>query len=181
MRLLIYGFGPYQKFHQNITEKVLRRFPRRSGVKKIIFPVKFHRGQFIKVVKETKSDVILGLGQCNGGRRLRIETKAVNRRRDDTTTKSMPIKTGGKRTLSTNLKLDPGRETRYSKDAGDYVCNFSMYVILDYLKHRRMGVPFGFIHVPHHYDSTKAIRFLLKVVGKTMQLTQNTGLTRNQS
>jgi len=93
----------------------------------------------------------------------------------------MPILMEGKRTLSTNLKLDPGRETRSSKDAGEYVCNYSMYIILDYLKRRRLDVPFGFIHVPHNYDSRKAIRFLQKVIGKTLQLTQNTRLTRNQS
>ncbi len=181
MRLLIYGFGPYQEFHQNITERVLRRLPRHKGVKKVVFPVRFHHGQFIKVVKETNPDVILGLGQCNGGWRLRIETKAVNRRRHDTRTKSMPIKTAGKRTLSTNLKLAPGRETKFSKDAGDYVCNYSMYVILDYLKGRHLDVPFGFIHVPHHYDCRKAIRFLRKVIGKTIELTQNKRLTRNQT
>ena len=170
-----------KNFTKTSRRRLLRRFPRRSGVKKIIFPVKFHRGQFIKVVKETKPDVILGLGQCNGGRRLRIETKAVNRRRDDTRTKSMPIKTGGKRTLSTNLKLDPGRGNPDIRKTRVTTSAISLCMYSRYLKHRRMGVPFGFIHVPHHYDSTKAIRFLLKVVGKTMQLTQNTGLTRNQS
>lgn len=181
MRLLIYGFGPYQKFDQNVTERLLRRLPRQKGVKKVVFPVRFNHGQFIKVIKESKPEVILGLGQCNGGQRLRIETRAVNRRRKDTRTQSMPIKTGGKPTLTTNLKLTPGKETRFSKDAGDYVCNYSMYVILHYLKRRQPEVPFGFIHVPHHYDSRKAIRFLLKVIRRTMLVSQTARLTKTKS
>ena len=123
MRFLLYGFGPYHHFRQNVTESILRGLPKQRGLKKVVFPVRFHQGQFIKAVKDTKPDVILGLGQCSRGRRLRIETKAVNRRRKDKRTRSMPIIPGGKRTLLTNLKLDRGGEARSSKDAGDYVCN----------------------------------------------------------
>ena len=165
MRLLLYGFGPYHHFQQNVTERILRGLPKQRGLKKVVFPVRFHKGQFIKAVKDTKPNVILGLGQCSRGRRLRIETKAVNRRRKDTRTKSMPIIPGGNRTLLTNLKLDRGGKARSSKDAGDYVCNYSMYVILNYLKRRHLDVPFGFIHIPYRYDPRKAIRFLTKVIG----------------
>ena len=168
MRLLLYGFGPYHHFQQNITERILRGLPKQRGLKKVVFPVRFHKGQFIKAVKVTKPDVILGLGQCSRGRRLRIETKAVNRRRKDKRTKSMPIIPGGKRTLLTHFKLDRGGEARSSKDAGDYVCNYSMYVILDYLRRRQLDVPFGFIHIAYRYDPRKAIRFLTKVLGKVV-------------
>ncbi len=181
MRLLIYGFGPYHHFQQNITERILLKLPKQRALKKIVFPVRFHRSQFIKAVNETKPDVILVLGQCPRGWRLRIETKAVNRERKDKRTKSMPIIPGGKRTLLTNLKLDRGGEARFSKDAGDYVCNYSMYVILDYLKHRQLDVLFGFIHIPHLYDTRRAIRFLTKVIRKAMLLTQTPRLTKNKS
>jgi len=37
MRLLIYGFGPYKQFKENITAKLLRRLPQRNGLKKVVF------------------------------------------------------------------------------------------------------------------------------------------------
>jgi len=80
----------------------------------------------------------------------------------------MPIIPGGKRTLLTHFKLDRGGDARSSKDAGDYVCNYSMYIILDYLERRQLDVPFGFIHIPYRYDPRKAIRFLTKVIGKVV-------------
>jgi len=172
MRVLLYGFGPYHHFKQNITEEILRGLPKQSGLKKVVFPVRFHKGQFINAVKNTKPHVIVGLGQCSRGQCLRIETKAVNRRRKDMRTKSRPIIPGGKQALFTNLKLDRGGEARSSGEAGDYVCNYSMYVILDYLRRRKLHVPFGFIHIPCLYDSRRAIRFLIKVIRRAMLITQ---------
>jgi hypothetical protein len=128
MRLLIYGFGPYRHFQDNVTEKILRRLPRRSGLKKIVFPVKFHKGQFIHAIKEHKPDVVLGLGQCSGGQWLRIETQAVNKRRHRREEKARPIIPGGPPRLRTNFKLNLGRQGKSSNNAGDYVCNYSMYV-----------------------------------------------------
>ena len=181
MRILLYGFGPYHHFQQNITEGIIHGLPKQRGLKKFVFPVRFHKGQFIKAVKNAKPDVILGLGQCSGGKRLRIETRAVNRRRKDKRTKSTPITLGGKRNLLTNLKLDRGGEARSSGDAGDYVCNYSMYVILDYLRRRQLDVPFGFIHIPHRYDTRRAIRFLIRVIRDAMLLTQTPRLIKNKS
>lgn len=164
MRLLIYGFGPYDKFQQNITENILVRLPKRRTLRKMVFPVRFHKNQFINAIKYYKPDVVLGLGQCSRGRLLRIETRAVNKRRKDKRESSKPILVGGARRLFTDLNLNTGREARSSKDAGSYVCNYSMYVMLDYLKRRRLDVPFGFIHIPHRYDPRKAVEVLVKLI-----------------
>ncbi|MBI2229137.1 MAG: hypothetical protein HYU46_08565, partial [Deltaproteobacteria bacterium] len=51
-------------------------------------------------------------------------------------------------------------------NASDYVCNYSMYVILDYLKRCRLPIRYGFIHIPHDYDPRKASRILSRVIGK---------------
>jgi pyroglutamyl-peptidase len=166
MRLLIYGFGPYREFPENITEKILRKFPRKTGLKKIVFPVRFHKGQFISAVKRHKPNVILGLGQCSGGRRLRIEAQAINRRRNNHNEEGRPIMAGEPSRLRTNLKLALGRQAKASNTAGDYVCNYSMYVMLDFIKRRRLPIRFGFIHIPQRYDDKKAMRLLNKAVGK---------------
>src|SRR4029434_7002697 len=94
MRLLIYGFGRYRHFQYNVTEKILRSLPRRNGLKKIVFPVRFHKGQFFNAIKKHRPDLILGLGQCARGERLRIEVQAVNRRRNSPDSKTRPNRAG---------------------------------------------------------------------------------------
>jgi len=164
MRILVYGFGVYRSFKENVTEKIIRRLPKRRQLGKIIFPVKFHRRQFIDAVRKHNPEVILGLGQCSRGRRLRIERRAVNRRRNDRPERAKPIVRGGPRQLPISLKLNLGPPARFSRDAGDYVCNYSMYVILDYLKRRRLPVRFGFVHIPHDFDPGRASLILAKTI-----------------
>jgi pyrrolidone-carboxylate peptidase len=164
MRILVYGFGVYRSFKENVTGKIIRRLPRQRQLSKIIFPVRFHRRQFIDAVRKHDPDVILGLGQCSRGKRLRIERCALNKRRADKHEKAQPIVRGGPRQLPTNLRLRIGPPARFSRNAGDYVCNYSMYVILDYLKRRRLPVRFGFVHIPHDFDPGKASRILAKAI-----------------
>jgi pyroglutamyl-peptidase len=171
MRLLIYGFGPYRHFQRNITEKILRQLPKRRSIKKIVFPVKFHKAQFTNVVEQFNPEVIVGMGQCSRGRFLRIEQRAVNKKRNGKREKGRAIVAGGAGTLLTNLKFDLGREARVSRNAGDYVCNFSMYVMLDCLRRRRQTVPFGFIHIPHGYNEKKATRLLAKAINNLSRQT----------
>jgi pyroglutamyl-peptidase len=166
MRLLIYGFGRYGKFQTNVSGSIVRTMPRRRWIKKLVFSVRFERTQFIAAIKKYKPDVVLGLGQCSRGRRLRIESTAVNRQRNSKSGRAKPIVAGGAKKLLTNLRLDLGRQARSSNFAGDYVCNFSMYVILDFLKRRRLFIRYGFIHIPHRYHAGKASRSLLNAVGR---------------
>ena len=166
MRLLIYGFGPYRHFQDNVTEKIVRRLPRRDGRKKIVFPVRFHRAQFLNAIKKHRPDFILGLGQCAHGERLRIEVQAVNRRRNSPDDKKRPILAGGPPSLKTSLRLALGRQGKSSSKAGEYVCNYSMYVILDFIKRHRLDIRFGFIHIPHRYDYRKAMRLVERAIGK---------------
>ena len=164
MRILVYGFGVYRSFKENVTEKIIRRLPKRRQLRRIIFPVKFHRRQFIDAVRKHDPEVILGLGQCSRGKRLRIERRAINRRRNDKHERAKPIVRGGPRRLPTNLKFNIGPPARFSRNAGDYVCNYSMYVILDYLKRRRVPVRFGFVHIPHDFDPGRASLILAKAI-----------------
>jgi pyroglutamyl-peptidase len=164
VRVLIYGFGPYRQFHRNVTENILRQLPKQRQMTKIVFPVRFHKRQFINAIKNSTPDVILGLGQCSEGRLLRVEARAINKRRAGPRTKATPIVQGGARVLATNLKLNFGRAAELSRSAGDYVCNYSMYVMLDFLKRHRLSIPFAFVHIPYDYDEAKARRLLLKAI-----------------
>jgi pyroglutamyl-peptidase len=167
MRILIYGFGPYRQFHDNVTEKIVRAFPKRPGLKKIVFPVRFHKEQFIAAVKSFRPDVVLGLGQCSRGSLLRQERRAVNRRRNSRDEKPRSIVRAGSSKLFTNLKLNlPGR-AKFSLDAGNYVCNFSMYVMLDHIKRRGLPIQYGFVHVPRGYNAKRALRVLRKALASS--------------
>jgi len=166
MRILIYGFGPYRQFQDNVTEKILRRLPKRPWLKKIVFPVKFNRRQFVEAVKRHRPEIILGLGQRSRGRRLRIEGRAVNKWRNSKREKPKPIIKGGSRSLPANFRLNMGPQARSSRNAGDYVCNYSMYVILDSLKRRRLPIHYGFVHVPHDFNPRRASLILVKAIDK---------------
>jgi pyroglutamyl-peptidase len=165
-RLLVYGFGPYRNFRDNVTASIVRVLPKQRSVKTIVFPVRFHKAQFIGVVKRFKPDVILGLGQCSKGRLLRIETRAVNHRRSNKKVRATAIVPGGAGKLFTTLRLGKMSGARMSRNAGDYVCNYSMYVILDYVKTRRLPIRFGFVHVPHTYNRYQAALFVTKAIKK---------------
>ena len=167
MHVLVYGFGPYKQFRENITDRVTRRLPRPANLRKIVFPVRFHKSQFTEAVRKYRPDFVLGLGQCSKGRLLRIERRAVNKRRNDKQERARSIVRGGPKWLTTSLKLEKlplGKQIRISYDPGDYVCNFSMYVLLDYLRRHRRKVRFGFIHIPHRYNTRVAVHFLSRIL-----------------
>jgi pyrrolidone-carboxylate peptidase len=166
MRFLLYGFGPYRQFQNNISAEIVRKFPKRPWIKKAVFPVRFDRSQFINTIRDGRPEIILGLGQCSRGRLLRIERTAVNRRRNSKKEKPRPITAAGAKKLSVNLKLDLGSQARSSRDAGNYVCNYSMYVILDYLQRHRLSTRLAFVHIPHNYHPNKALRVLQKAFKK---------------
>jgi pyroglutamyl-peptidase len=166
-RVLVYGFGPYKQFKDNVTSRIVKKLRASRALKKILFPVEFDKKQFTDAVKKHRPDVVLGLGQCSSGRRLRIERWAVNKKLNHKKEKSRPIVRGGSKRLATSLPLKKellGRRTKTSYDAGDYVCNFSMYVILDHLECHHLAARFGFIHIPHDYDSKLAVKFVEKIL-----------------
>jgi len=168
-RILLYGFGPYRQFHDNITARIIQSLPRQTGLKKVVFAVRFHRRQFVDALERFKPDVVVGLGQ-SARRRIDIESQAINRRRARRGNKPKPISPSGPRRLKTTLPLNVGKQAGVSASAGDYVCNFSMYVMLEHIRRRGLDIPYGFVHIPHGYIEKKATR----LVGKILQRCQRT-------
>ena len=66
--------------------------------------------------------------------------------------------------MFTNLNLNLAKRAKSSHDAGNYVCNFSMYVMLDYIKRRKLPTLYGFIHVPHGYNVRRALTVLQRAL-----------------
>jgi pyrrolidone-carboxylate peptidase len=120
--------------------------------------------------------VVLGLGQCSRGSLLRQERRAVNRRRDSKDEKPQRIVRRGPPQLFTQLKLDLAGYARPSRDAGNYVCNFSMYVMLDYIRRRKLAIRYGFVHVPRGYDLKKAVSAVRRALAGSMFKVQGSRL-----
>ncbi|MGH7827123.1 MAG: hypothetical protein ACREQ7_18355 [Candidatus Binatia bacterium] len=168
MRILLYGFGPYKQFRENITAKIIKAMPRQPGLRKLVFPVRFDRGQFVGALKRHRPDVVIGLGQSTR-RRIEIEARASNRRRSNKRHSAKPIFKSRARWLATTLALKLARQAHRSKNAGEYVCNYSMYVMLDHIQRNGLGTGFGFLHIPHNYDPDKAGKLIRTVLRKLMR------------
>ncbi|MGE5219665.1 MAG: hypothetical protein ACM3SP_21910 [Chloroflexota bacterium] len=162
-RVLLYGFGPYRQFRDNITARIIRSLPRQAGLKKIVFPVRFHRRQFVEALERFKPDVVVGLGQSSR-QRIEVESQAVNRWRARRQDNPKLIFMGGPGRLETTLRLKFGNHVGKSASAGDYVCNFSMYVMLDHIRRSDPDIPYGFVHIPHDWNEKEASGLVQRIL-----------------
>ncbi len=165
MRVLIYGFGSYRDFPDNITETIIKALPSHPNVKTVVFPVRFDKRQFIEVLKRHQPDVVIGLGQCTRNR-AEIESRATNRQRAGKKGSVKPIQRSGAKFLPTTLEIKLGPQVGRSVNAGDYVCNYSMYVMLDYIRRNAGEVKLTFLHIPHDADPRKATTLVTRAIKK---------------
>ncbi|HEX9454712.1 MAG TPA: hypothetical protein VGA27_10140 [Candidatus Binatia bacterium] len=176
MRLLVYGFGPYRQFRDNITARIIKSLEKQTGVKKLVMPVRFQRRQFVELLERFQPEMILGLGQSSR-RRIEVESRAKNRRRARKGDQPRPIFRHRPHFFPTTLTIKVGQSVGNSKNAGDFVCNYSMYVLLDEIARRARPTRFGFVHIPHDYDEKKARRIVEQILAKCLRLPQKTDLT----
>jgi pyrrolidone-carboxylate peptidase len=169
VRVLLYGFGPYRKFTENITAKIIGSLAPRPGLDKIVFPVRFLRRQFIEALKHPMPLMVVGLGQSSRPR-IEVETRALNRRRSSKTGASRPITAGGEAWLPATMPLSVTRPSAKSINAGDYVCNFSMYVMLEEVERQDLNSLLGFVHIPFDHDLKAARRYVERIVGNCFAL-----------
>ncbi|MBZ9572159.1 hypothetical protein KJA15_02420 [Patescibacteria group bacterium] len=156
MKLLIYGFGPYKEYEENITEKIIRKVKNRKNLKKIIFLVSFKKNQYLEKIREYKPDIIFGLGQCSRGKKIRIERKAINLKKENK--KRRTISKNKPKHLFLNLKFKEDKHSYISYNAGKYFCNFSMYVIAEFCKGK--SIKFAFFHIPKDFNLNRAVKFI---------------------
>lgn len=149
MRTLIYGFKPYAHYTDNITERVLARIAATASVIKVVYDVRFDADMFNNTLARIKPDRVLGLGQHPRARKLRLERKAHNLRKNVGTILT-PIIKNGPASRYMQLRLPQTALTTVTYDAGTYVCNYSMYLTGQYCE--QSGASAGFIHVPRGMD-----------------------------
>lgn len=158
MKVLIYGFKPYRDYKENVTEKIVRKITHRKGLIKTVFPVRFDKNMFLEKIKIVKPNIILGLGQCPRGNKIRIERKAVNLMKEDKKESLEIISRKGAEYVFVTFKLKKDKDSWISYDAGKYVCNFSIYIISNFSRHR--NIKFAFLHIPKDYNVDKAVKFV---------------------
>jgi pyrrolidone-carboxylate peptidase len=165
MRVLVYGFGPYEEFRNNITVTIIKALPSVPGLKTAVFPVRFNRRQFIEVLERQEPDNVIGLGQSTRDR-IEIESRAINHKRASKMGPVKPIRQSGAEYLPTTLNIKLGPQVRRSDSPGDYVCNYSMYVMLDYINRSAGEVKFGFLHIPHDLDPRKGTALVARAIAQ---------------
>jgi pyroglutamyl-peptidase len=165
MRIFIYGFGPYRKFQDNITARIIKSLAPAPGLEKEVFPVRFQRSQFVGALKRHEPEIVLGLGQ-SARKKIELEGRAVNRKRLSQAAPARPIIKNAAGWLPTTLALRLGRGVGRSQNAGDYVCNYSMYVLLEHIRRQQLQVRLGFIHIPFDYDPARAARLVARALAQ---------------
>jgi pyrrolidone-carboxylate peptidase len=165
MDILLYGFGPYREFRKNITEIIINALQSNPELKTAVFPARFDRRQFVDALKRHKPDTVIGLGQSTR-RRIEIESRAINRKRATKMGPAKPIRRLGAKFLPTTLDIKLGRQIGRSDNAGDYVCNYSMYVMLDYINRNAGEAKFMFLHIPHDADPRNATALVARAIKK---------------
>ena len=148
-RILIYGFGPYQQYTSNITEVLLRSMKLPRNVFKEVFEVRFSRRMFEKTFETVRPDVILGLGQHPRARKLRIERRTYKR---DHPAQARFV----------NLSLPHTSETTVAYDAGNYVCNYSMWISTTWCLQN--DARSGFLHIPKDYSTKRLEKYVRRVI-----------------
>ncbi len=136
--MLIFGFKPYHNYHSNITKKIISQLKENDILKKELFEVKFNEKMFKDAIVRHKPSIIIGLGQCSTGKKIRIERKAINEKRENVNGVPKPILKGGPKTSPVNLKIPSDNHSWISYYAWDYVCNFAMYQIIRYIKEKNI-------------------------------------------
>lgn len=153
--ILIYGFGPYKEFTSNVTGEIVSQLAQDKRFLCRIFDVQFDREMFEEQLEKIKPKTILGLGQCRSGELLRIEVRARNFIGE---AEARLIEANREEFLPVSWKLPVSETCSQSDNAGDYVCNFSMWVVENWA--RRNSARFAFLHIPHEMGSQSAIDYI---------------------
>jgi len=157
MKALVYGFGPYGKYTHNVTTEIVREINRAKLAQGIVFDVKFDPNQFTAALKRYQPEVIIGLGQHPRARKIRIERRARNWRESISST-GKPIEANGLGYRFVSLKIPATEGTTVTYDAGDYVCNYSMYLMCR--ESEKMDAKYAFLHVPINVDVQQTIELI---------------------
>ncbi len=174
MRILISGFEPFGGHAINPTEYLLEAVQNHSfadigvEVRTLLLPVHYDEcvDLLVREAEAFEPNAIIMCGLAAGRTAVSLERVAVNVKsveldaeyadnRNDRP-QDVPIREGGADGLFSTLPirkmterlLDNGIPAVVSNTAGTFICNNTMYGMLDYLQRNRLNVRAGFVHFP---------------------------------
>jgi pyroglutamyl-peptidase len=173
MRMLITSFGPFPGYSENpstIVLELLQSMFSWSNIHEIewsILDVSFNSVDvFERYLKNEHFDVIIHLGVASNDLQVRFEVVARNERSgkdiDEMVIEKDKIDLNGS-DLQTSFDLEilekickkHDRQTRISKDAGTYLCNYVYYLSL---KNNTSNTQALFVHVADFQNQNKAVK-----------------------
>ncbi|OJY05284.1 MAG: hypothetical protein BGP04_07685 [Rhizobiales bacterium 62-17] len=166
VRVLVTAFGAFPGAPTNPTEAIVRRLRRLPALaladielRVAVMPVRFAgvADRLEALLGQHRPDIVVHLGLAGRRRVISIEAQARNRLTvlhpdaDGAMNRQFAVAPGGpalRRARWNPVQLasaihDDGIPVAVSRDAGDYLCNQTLYVTLDLF-----DGPVGFIHVP---------------------------------
>lgn len=166
-KILVTGFEAFGKERVNASWEGVKHLPEHIQSIEIIkrkLPVEYSRvgSCLMRLIQETCPDAVLCIGQASGRAAVTPEKVAINWMSSKTADNAGVKQDGawicegkadahfatipGERIVAALRKA--GIPAQMSYTAGTYVCNRTMYELLDYLKRDAPQIKGGFIHVP---------------------------------
>lgn len=172
MKILISGFEPFGGSTVNPTEKLIRAIAEETfaGVelKTILLPVYFDDcvELLLQEIDGFRPDAVISCGLAGGRTGITPERIAVNLKdialdapypdNKGARPQDMPINPDGPDGLFTKLPIrrmvgrlkEAGIPASISYTAGTFICNNTMYGVLDYIRDNDLSLIAGFVHFP---------------------------------
>lgn len=173
-KLLLTYFEPFGGAETNISQQVAEGIEA-EGVIKCCLPVSFKRSPEVlrEAVGRYRPDVIMCLGQCGEGEKIRLERFALNLMDSDKgdndghQPSEETIEVNAPLALRTSLDIKQLQKecmndelpTVISNSVGLYVCNRTYFEAL------RSNSKSLFVHIPKNMDKSIALQIIIKIYG----------------
>jgi pyroglutamyl-peptidase len=173
VKILISGFLPFGSHTENSSQIIAEKFKTHAidgfDIRVIILPVSFNSsfGQLKEAMDSFRPDAVICLGLASNRKSICLEKVAVNFMHSNGADNDGVVKSHeiilpeGPSAYFSTLPLEAMLEVKgsypvkLSMSAGSFVCNETMYRLLDFLKDGQ--VQGGFIHLPSLKDDELSI------------------------
>lgn len=172
MKILISGFEPFGKMNINPTEKLLSEAGKFSienlDIETILLPVNYDEcaEELINKIEEIQPDVVISCGLAAGRTAITPERIGINIKdtgsgdpypdnkgnipTDEVIDEQGPdglFSTLPNRLIEKNLK-ELHIPASISNSAGTFICNNTLYAVLNHIRKNNLAIKAGFIHFP---------------------------------
>lgn len=166
--MILTGFEGYGGRGVNPAEEIIEVLDGQSAagakISGHVLPVSYGglRDRLHRIVRDGQPEAVIALGLWPGEPVIRLERFAVNLNAfeipdNEANLEYGPVAEQGALAYSTRLPVDTiqarllgaGIPARLSSSAGNFLCNATMYCVLEAVHQVKLDIPCGFIHVPY--------------------------------